>query len=384
MMHQHVLNPGARNYIYHNPSVFYAGQANTGAPQLHSGKKIPKKKFAEKFLRKLEKAKAISESGQRTTGEYKAEEPPFDVDVVFTWVKQDAAFRVRKNQWLEKYRVKPSDNEDNRYNSSEELKFAIRSVRTYAPWVRKIYVVVSDDQRPSFVEESEDLQIVPHSIIYSQKHRHHLPTFNSQSIETHLHKIPYLAEHFLYFNDDQFFGRHTQWHDFFTSEGHTKIVMGGLAASGKKYPNMSKNAMGWVNNNHLLNKVFPQHSRDIRRCNIHQGVPLLKTKFEECWNHPTVKTQLEKTSQSKFRMDTDMYFIGFLVHFTLYNHQSIITELPTFYVQLYDPSQYGKIFESLLIDNPKLFCINDGITDTKKRKRHKMLLNLFLNFVFSP
>lgn len=385
-MHKAVLNPGARDYIYQNPNVFYEGQTNAGAPIINNNRKISKKNYVKKLLRKLERARYESMFSNSTTGAYVAETPPFDVDVVFTWVQHTPALKQRKQYWLEKYKV-PSDNEINRYVSSDELKFGIRSVYQYAPWVRRIFVVAADDQQPDYVgymstESKIPVTIVPHSLIYDNECKQHLPTFNSQSIETHLHQIPGLAERFFYFNDDQFFANYTQWSDFFTNEGHPKIVFGGLAASGRKYPNMSKNAMGWINSNNLLDKVFPQHRKDVRRSHVHQGVPLLKSAFHKSWEHPIIKKQLLKTSASKFRMDTDLYFIGFLVYFSKYHNQSTSTELPTYYCQLYNNyAGYLEIFKSIIYEKPTLLCINDGITKGS-RKTHRLLLQKFLEFLF--
>ena len=50
-----------------------------------------------------------------------------------------------------------------------------------------------------------------------------LPTFNSQAIESRLHRIPGLAEHFLYLNDDVFLGRPVAPTMFFTPGGLTRF-----------------------------------------------------------------------------------------------------------------------------------------------------------------
>uniref|UniRef100_A0A1I8IBY8 Stealth_CR2 domain-containing protein n=1 Tax=Macrostomum lignano TaxID=282301 RepID=A0A1I8IBY8_9PLAT len=43
----------------------------------------------------------------------------------------------------------------------------------------------------------------------------HLPTFNAPAIESHLHRIPGLSDHFLYFNDDVFLTKPVHPHDFY-------------------------------------------------------------------------------------------------------------------------------------------------------------------------
>ena len=50
-----------------------------------------------------------------------------------------------------------------------------------------------------------------------------LPTFSSPAIETHLHKIEGLAQHFIYFNDDVMLGRPTWPSDFYTESDGYKV-----------------------------------------------------------------------------------------------------------------------------------------------------------------
>ena len=51
-----------------------------------------------------------------------------------------------------------------------------------------------------------------------------LPTHNSHAVESQLHNIEGLAEHFLYSNDDMFFGRPISPDLFFSPGGITKFV----------------------------------------------------------------------------------------------------------------------------------------------------------------
>ena len=51
-----------------------------------------------------------------------------------------------------------------------------------------------------------------------------LPTHNSQAVECQLHHIPGLAEHFLYSNDDMFFGRPVARTMFFSPGGISMFI----------------------------------------------------------------------------------------------------------------------------------------------------------------
>ncbi|WP_162251154.1 stealth conserved region 3 domain-containing protein [Rhizobium sp. Root482] len=145
---------------------------------------------------------------------------PFPIDLVYTWV--DSTDDIWKSNFeavaheIERYRNVTSSTNMARWHSRDELRFSIRSVDMYAPWIRKIFIV-TNGQVPMWLVQNERIQIVPHSALYPDPSV--LPTFNSNSIETVLHRIEGLAEHFLYLNDDFFFSAPTAPSDFFSIGG---------------------------------------------------------------------------------------------------------------------------------------------------------------------
>lgn len=69
------------------------------------------------------------------------------------------------------------------------------------PWVRTVHLVVSNiGQVPAWLDQDK-VHVVLHKDIIPERL---LPTFNSTTIEMFLHKIPGLAERFIYSNDDMF------------------------------------------------------------------------------------------------------------------------------------------------------------------------------------
>ena len=106
-----------------------------------------------------------------------------------------------------------------RLASHDEIRFCLRSIHNYAPWVRAIWVVV-DRQRPPRIDldlaEHHKIRFVDHREIFRGYERL-LPTFNSLAIETMLWRIDGLADRFLYFNDDCFLVNPVQATDFLTN-----------------------------------------------------------------------------------------------------------------------------------------------------------------------
>ncbi|CAF0956251.1 unnamed protein product [Brachionus calyciflorus] len=102
----------------------------------------------------------------------------------------------------------------NRFQDNNELKYSLRSVEKYAPWIRNIYIV-TNGQVPNWLNLSHPkIKLVNHSEIFMNKS--HLPTFSSSAIETHLHRIKGLSDQFLYFNDDVLLGKRIYLDDFYT------------------------------------------------------------------------------------------------------------------------------------------------------------------------
>ena len=110
---------------------------------------------------------------------------------------------------------------DVRFRNRDELRYSLRSLHTYAPWVRNVFLV-TDDQMPSWLDtEHPDIKVVSHREIFADSSL--LPTFNSHAIESQLHRIEGLSEHFIYVNDDVFFGRPLTPSRFFHSNGMSKF-----------------------------------------------------------------------------------------------------------------------------------------------------------------
>ena len=79
--------------------------------------------------------------------------------------------------------VQPEFSEENlgvmRYVDHQELRYSLRSVEAYAPWVNHIYVI-TDEQKPSWMKSHPKITIIDHSEIVPSIYR---PLFSSIAIE---------------------------------------------------------------------------------------------------------------------------------------------------------------------------------------------------------
>lgn len=145
------------------------------------------------------------------------------IDLVYTWVDQ---FDPERDAYMKKEGFNdPKDDSSGikRYKNTDELKYSLRSIEKYCPWVNNIYIVVKDGQKPKFIDfRNEQIKLVNHSEIMPAEI---LPTFNSAVIELFIHKIPGLTNRYLYFNDDEFVNKPIKKRDLFDSRGYPFITM---------------------------------------------------------------------------------------------------------------------------------------------------------------
>ena len=152
------------------------------------------------------------------------------VDVVIAWVDgRDRKHRAKRRRYLANSggdaRHERGAAGARRFSDNDEIRFCLRSICNYAPWVRTIWLV-TDDQVPAAIDrqraERDNIRVVDHREIF-RDHEELLPTFNSLAIETMLWRIEGLADRFLYFNDDMMFVGPVEPTDFFSSQGKVSL-----------------------------------------------------------------------------------------------------------------------------------------------------------------
>lgn len=146
------------------------------------------------------------------------------IDIVYTWVDgSDPTWRARMHaarDGLDLTTTETSSISEARFTSRDELKYSLRSIEYYASWARHIFIV-TDQQVPEWLDtDHPKITVVDHRDIFTNPEV--LPVFNSHAIESQLHHIPGLSDHYLYLNDDCFFLRPTDPELFFTGNGLAK------------------------------------------------------------------------------------------------------------------------------------------------------------------
>ncbi len=142
------------------------------------------------------------------------------IDAVYTWVDGTSPEYL---ETVRRYSATPRDLNPERFRDSFDLlRHSLRSLERHAPWLRRVYLFTCRPQIPRWLRSDHPrLRIVHHDEVGAPPFT--LPTFNSNIIETLLHRLPGLSEHFLYFNDDYLLGAPITPDDFYTPDGRMKI-----------------------------------------------------------------------------------------------------------------------------------------------------------------
>ena len=175
-----------------------------------------------------------------------------NIDFVITWVDgNDPEWQREKKARLGHMGIPASvDDRKERYRDWDNLQYWFRGVEKYAPWVRKIHFVTWGHHPKWLNTEHTKLNIVRHEDFIPEKFR---PTFNSHTIEWNFHRIPGLAEKFVYFNDDVFLLRSVKPENFFKNGKPVDML-----ALQPDVANVDNQTMPYIylNNTMLLAKYF--------------------------------------------------------------------------------------------------------------------------------
>ncbi|NVY96089.1 Stealth CR1 domain-containing protein [Lactobacillus sp. DCY120] len=151
----------------------------------------------------------------------RASQISFPIDFVIPWVDgADPKWQARRAQYLPASKNSSTAESKQRYHDWGTLKFLLRSIARFAPWVNQIWLL-TDQQVPTWLD-LKTVHLVDHREFIPALA---LPTFNSNVIEMNVAHIPGLSEHFILLNDDLLFTQAVNPQDFFTAQGAPKDTL---------------------------------------------------------------------------------------------------------------------------------------------------------------
>ncbi len=300
----------------------------------------------------------------------------FDVDVVYTYVDGDNCEFMKKFKYWEKglkAGLAPHSAISNRYKNYGELKYSLRSLEKFSPWVRNVYIVTST-QKPSWLNlncQKPKVGLIRHEEIIPNEY---LPLFNSSVIELYLAKIPGLTERFIYFNDDCFLGNFVKKSDFFTARGKCRLNFDkDIKKMAVDYKNVWQ--VTFFNSMKIIKKKF----KVLPDFLIHQAHPFLKSACRDCTEF--FQKEVKTVSVNKFRSSNDLNFNNIIYPFyALYKNKGVVSDNfcnSQMLVALTDNYGLNDLYlKELLGKKPKLFCLNDETSFNNPEIKKQVLLCL--------
>ena len=231
--------------------------------------------------------------------------PARTIDAVYTWVNH-ADLKWQK-LWQTSFPKEEFD--PDRYTSNDELKYSLRSLNKFAPWINRIYIV-TNCSKPDWLFEHDKIVWVSHEEIFPQLDM--LPSFNSHAIETCLHRIENLSEHFLYLNDDVIFNSPCLPSDFYDDNGRSLSFFEpyGMVDASPYNQETPDYLVAAKNSKSLLKQTFPNY--EARTLHRHVAFALKRSvlsKIEE-----TYPDAFQTTRYAKRRSKSDVNVTSFLYH----------------------------------------------------------------------
>ena len=301
------------------------------------------------------------------------------IDAVYLWVNGTDPLVT------EQYKQAFGSNyvENGRMRDIPTMKYSIRALLTYAPFIRQV-VIVTNGQRPDWLNISNPrVRIVSHKEIF--EHPENLPTFNSNAIEAQILRIPDLAPCYFALNDDFSFGRPVRIQDWIDMRtGRQKLAFDSWKAP--RLEDMRRNV--WHHSvafsNLLINKYY--HPDEVTEETTEENAPrsysyeahnirLYQQRYMEVIYDHFRKEFLETTKhKTRTRSDTVLSF--------LYNN-AVLEEFggiasPNLSQGMYygtfklDTEHVKKTVSNFVKRKPIAWCLNDAagkvVTQEDKKK----------------
>lgn len=282
---------------------------------------------------------------------------PTEVDIVYTWVNgaDPDYFNICKS-----YSEKPDEINPERYRDVYNmLKYSLRSIEKFAPWIRHIYLVTARPQVPDWVNTNHPkIKIVHHDEIIDHKY---LPTFNYNTIESFIHKIPGLSEYYIYSCDDFLFGNEVRLSDFIDEKGVITIF-------------------GTLFGENLRFRIY-ERKNDIISLGLIEHNPIFYKKSFVDDLQGQFSDKFHKTRKSRFRADDNITMQKVYKYYMLSQQKKVSKPIGVF--SLRKIHSFHKITNNLEFQKralakldqkkPKFFCLNDDQRDNPNSEVIKLV-----------
>ena len=254
------------------------------------------------------------------------------VDLVYTWVDDQwpGYLELLRSHAGIRHDLNPNRTRDN----LELMRYSLRSVARYMPWVRNVHVLTCRPQVPLWLDEDHPrVRVTHHDEVMEPRV---VPTFSSFAIITHLTRLPGLSPRFVYMEDDMLLAAPVAISDLADERGRLRVFprfKRTAAAKLRGDARVSPWNASLAHANHLLDERF---GRARRRAVNH--VPLLID--GDLWNDMLADwpDAIEHTRTSRFRRTGNVAPEYLYPHYALARRRAVAASLrDTYRTSFYFP-----------------------------------------------
>lgn len=317
----------------------------------------------------------------------------YPIDIVIPWVDgSDPAWQEERSHYRPTVR---SDDSDARYREWGLFQYWFRSIEKYAPWVRTVHLVTWGHLPPWLNTSHPKLHVVNHRDYIPGEY---LPTFSSHAIELNMHRIPGLAEHFIYFNDDVYLNAPTKPEDFFVEGRPVDCAVFGMVRIADNFsymPYIDLNMLGNINQTfskretlkrdfgkwfspkygkNLLYNLYLLPGRTVPGFkNFHTCIPYCRKTLEEVWE--AFPEELDNTCRHRFRSreDVNQYFFRY---WRLMKGEFVPGRPNSSYLTIGEHAAQ-RIRQDLACSKYKVVCVNDDPMGCDFAQEQEKMWNIF-------
>lgn len=281
-------------------------------------------------------------------------DPQEPIDAVYLWVNgRDERFQHQLRQYRPEHVPPPG-----RFRDNDELKFSLRSLEKYAPWIRHVYLVTSCRPHGWLETSHPKLRIVTEDALLDSAE---LPTFNSNALEWRLRHIPGLSRRFLYLCDDFLLGRPIATDDFVGAAGYRIHLEKRVVPEQPGPDDMYGQSLRYTNG--LLSQRFGDARRQVVTHAPRFYDQAILAELERIW-----PDEIRATVRHRFRAPDDVVLDLLYHHYLLEampgRHEPVIPGDASDYAFVLLKPHWRRVVLQLATvrtHRPKFFCLNDDL-----------------------
>lgn len=251
------------------------------------------------------------------------------------------------------------------------LRYVLRGIDKYMPYVKNIFLLVSNiEQVPDYIDTSRVIPVL-HKDFIPEKF---LPTYNSTTIEMFMNRVPGLDDEFVYFNDDMIPVNPISYEELFKN---------GVPCINFEENNRDPKVMTYrqcvISFNEAKNSVSMKTGKDIEyngpvMIPVHSPVSMLRSVMDEYSNQDRFENMMDFyiSSTRQPRNLTQYYWSNLLFFLGRYVQNNNLT-LKYIWTQELDG------FDVNDIGTCKYLCINDSARKYKPLSETENDIHMILN-----